>query len=49
MEQESGLVWCDFVELGIGVFDYCLQVSANRIGSKLTGGPFDLYQVKIMQ
>lgn len=26
-----------------------LMVSANKIGSKLSGGPFDMWQLKIIQ
>ena len=34
---------------GIAFFEYCLQVPANRIGSDINGGPFNLMQIKIIQ
>ena len=34
---------------GIAFFEYCLAVPANRIGYSGTGGPFNLWQLKIIQ
>jgi len=34
---------------GIAFFEYSFQVPANRIGSDITGGPFSLWQLKILQ
>ena len=34
---------------GIAFFEYCLQVPANRIGSAINGGPFNLMQLKVIQ
>jgi uncharacterized protein (DUF486 family) len=34
---------------GIALFEYCLQVPANRIGSASHGGPFTTPQLKILQ
>ncbi len=34
---------------GIALFEYCFMIPANRIGSKITGGPFNLMQLKIIQ
>ncbi|MBQ2441195.1 MAG: DMT family protein [Paludibacteraceae bacterium] len=34
---------------GIAFFEYCLQVPANRIGFVENGGPFNLFQLKILQ
>lgn len=34
---------------GIAFFEYCLQVSANRIGFEGNGGPFSLMQLKVIQ
>jgi len=33
----------------IALFEYMLMVAANKIGSKLSGGPFDMWQLKIIQ
>ena len=34
---------------GIAFFEYCLAVPANRIGSRINGGPFSLMQLKVIQ
>ena len=34
---------------GIAFFEYCLQVPANRLGFKDSGGPFDIMQLKVIQ
>lgn len=34
---------------GIAFFEYCLQVPANRIGSRIYGGPFSLVELKVIQ
>lgn len=34
---------------GLAFFEYCLQVPSNRIGFVGNGGPFSLFQLKIIQ
>jgi uncharacterized protein (DUF486 family) len=34
---------------GVALFEYSFQVPANRIGSDIDGGPFTLWQLKIIQ
>ena len=34
---------------GIAFFEYSFMVPANRIGSNINGGPFNLMQLKILQ
>ncbi len=34
---------------GIALFEYCFQVPANRVGFDGNGGPFSLWQLKVMQ
>lgn len=34
---------------GVAFFEYCFMIPANRIGSNINGGPFNLMQLKIMQ
>ena len=34
---------------GIAFFEYCLAVPANRIGSRINGGPYSLVQLKVIQ
>ncbi|MDR0972341.1 MAG: DMT family protein [Bacteroidales bacterium] len=33
----------------IAFFEYCFQVPANRIGFQGNGGPFNLWQLKVLQ
>lgn len=34
---------------GIAFFEYTLQVPANRVGFRETGGPFSLFELKVIQ
>jgi hypothetical protein len=34
---------------GIALFEYSFMIPANRIGSQITGGPFSLMQLKVIQ
>lgn len=34
---------------GVAFFEYLFQVPANRIGFNENGGPFDLWQLKVLQ
>lgn len=43
------LVLLILLSWGIAFFEYCCQVPANRLGFKGNGGPFTLYQLKIIQ
>jgi uncharacterized protein (DUF486 family) len=43
------LVTIILISWGIALFEYILQVPANRIGSKEFGGPFSLIQLKVIQ
>ena len=44
-----GAVAIVFLSWGIALFEYCFQVPANRIGSAELGGPFTLWQLKVIQ
>ena len=37
------------VSWGMAFFEYCFQVPANKIGFKNNGGPFTLFQLKVIQ
>lgn len=37
------------ISWGIALFEYCFQVPANRLGYINNGGPFNLWQLKVMQ
>ena len=47
--QNLTLVSIVFISWGIALFEYMLQVPANRIGFKSFGGPFSLVQLKVIQ
>ena len=34
---------------GMALFEYMFMIPANRVGSQITGGPFSLMQLKIIQ
>lgn len=37
------------ISWGIALFEYCAQVPANKIGYAEDGGPFTLWQLKVIQ
>ena len=37
------------ISWGIALLEYCCQVPANRIGYSENGGPFNLWQLKVIQ
>jgi uncharacterized protein (DUF486 family) len=47
--QSLPLIAIIFISWGIALFEYMLQVPANRIGFKGYGGPFSLVQLKVIQ
>lgn len=47
--ESLGLVSIILISWGIALFEYMLQVPANRIGFKGYGGPFSLVQLKVIQ
>jgi len=44
-----GLVSIILISWGIAFFEYIFQVPANRIGFSENGGPFNLWQLKVIQ
>jgi len=47
--KNLGLFSIILISWGMAFFEYCLMVPANRIGAAETGGPFTLFQLKIIQ
>lgn len=47
--QHLGLVAIIFISWCIALPEYCFQVPANRIGFAGNGGPFTLWQLKVIQ
>lgn len=44
-----GLLSIIFISWGIALFEYLFQVPANRIGYIDNGGPYNLWQLKVIQ
>lgn len=47
--KSSGLFVIILVSWGIAFFEYTAQVPANRLGYRENGGPFNLWQLKVIQ
>lgn len=47
--NKLGIIAIILISWGIALFEYILQVPANRIGYKENGGPFSLLQLKVIQ
>ncbi len=47
--QSLPLISIILISWGIALFEYMLQVPANRMGFKEYGGPFSLVQLKVIQ
>lgn len=47
--KNLGLVAIILISWGIALFEYILQVPANRIGFKNNGGSFSLVELKVIQ
>jgi uncharacterized protein (DUF486 family) len=44
-----GLFGIILISWGIAFFEYCIQVPANRLGFLENGGPFSMWQLKVIQ
>jgi uncharacterized protein len=47
--QKTGLFAVVLVSWGLAFFEYCFQVPANKIGFRGNGGPYSLFQLKVIQ
>ena len=47
--ENKGLLFAILISWFIAFFEYCVQVPANRIGSNTHGGPFTIFQLKMLQ
>lgn len=47
--KKAGLFTIILISWGLAFFEYCFQVPANRIGFEKNGGPFSLFQLKVIQ
>lgn len=47
--ERFGLAIIVLLSWGLALFEYCFQVPANRIGSSQFGGPFSVWELKVIQ
>lgn len=47
--QRFGLYAIVFISWLIALFEYCFQVPANRLGSAEFGGPYSIWELKVIQ
>lgn len=47
--SKLGLPMIILISWGIALFEYMAQVPANRLGYTANGGPFNLWQLKVIQ
>lgn len=47
--ENLGMLSIILISWGIALFEYCLQVPANRLGHRDYGGPFSLLEMKMIQ
>lgn len=47
--ERFGILAIVLLSWGIALFEYCFQVPANRIGSSQFGGPFSIWELKVIQ
>jgi uncharacterized protein (DUF486 family) len=47
--ENISLVAVIFLSWGVALFEYSLQVPANRLGFRGNGGPFSLVELKVIQ
>jgi uncharacterized protein (DUF486 family) len=45
----AGLFTTILISWGIAFFEYMLMVPANKFGSSINGGPFNMWQLKLIQ
>lgn len=47
--ERFGMAAIVLLSWGIALLEYCFQVPANRIGSAQFGGPFSIWELKVIQ
>jgi len=47
--KNFGLMGMVLLSWGIAFFEYTLMVPANRLGAAVNGGPFNMWQLKLIQ
>ena len=49
LQTDWPLILIILASWGLALFEYCFMVPANRLGSDINGGPFNLVQLKVIQ
>lgn len=47
--KNTGLIGAILISWGIAFLEYCLMVPANKLGAAANGGPFNMWQLKLIQ
>lgn len=47
--KNTGIIGAVLISWGIALLEYLLMVPANKLGSNVNGGPFNMWQLKIIQ
>ncbi|MBA3680640.1 MAG: DMT family protein [Bacteroidetes bacterium] len=47
--KNAGMVTTILISWGIALLEYSLMVPANKLGSSINGGPFNMWQLKLTQ
>lgn len=47
--KNVGIVGTVLISWGIALLEYALMVPANKLGSNINGGPFNMWQLKLIQ
>jgi uncharacterized protein (DUF486 family) len=47
--KNTGMMTAILISWLIAFLEYCLMVPANKIGASVNGGPFDMWQLKLVQ
>ena len=47
--ERIGVVAVIFISWLVAFFEYCFMIPANRIGSEVYGGPFSIWELKVIQ
>ncbi len=47
--KNTGLITAILISWGIAFLEYCLMIPANKLGAAANGGPFNMWQLKLIQ
>lgn len=47
--KNTGMITAILISWGIALIEYSLMVPANKLGSSINGGPFNMWQLKLIQ